>query len=32
MQEFFESHADAFAPMSMAPRDPIFAGLAGWLE
>src|SRR5262249_11501574 len=25
-EELFESHADAFAPMSMAPRDAIFGG------
>jgi hypothetical protein len=26
MQELFETRADAFAPMSLAPRDPIFGG------
>jgi len=26
MQEFFDSHADAFGPSSLAPRDPIYQG------
>jgi hypothetical protein len=25
-QELFETYADAFAPASVAPRDPIFQG------